>query len=163
MSDDPIIDGGEFRRVLGNFPTGVTVVTATTDAGPIGVAIGSFVSISLEPPLVGFFLGTTSGSGTAIKEAGHFCVNILGSDQMELCGTMASKGDDKFEGVDFTAAPGTGAPILPGILAVIDCTLDNVSDAGDHDLFVGRVQHLDTVNDVSPMVFFQGQYGTFGS
>ncbi len=161
MSDDPIIDGGEFRRVLGQFPTGVTVVTATTSSGPIGVAIGSFVSISLDPPLVGFFLGNTSGSGTAIKEAGHFCVNILGSDQMELCGKMASKGDDKFDGVDFAAAPGTGAPVLPGILAVVDCTLDRVSDAGDHDLFVGRVQHLDTVNDVSPMVFFQGKYGTF--
>ena len=89
MTDDPIIDGGDFRRVLGHFPTGVTVVTAKSSQGPVGMAIGSFASISLDPPLVGFFATTDSGSATAIKAAGHYCVSILGSSQLELCGTMA--------------------------------------------------------------------------
>lgn len=162
MTDDPIIDGGDFRRVLGHFPTGVTVVTAKSSDGPVGMAIGSFASISLDPPLVGFFATTDSGSANAIKEAGHYCVNILGSSQLELCGTMASRSDDKFSGVEWTPAPATGAPILPDIVAAIDCRLDQVVNAGDHDLLIGRVLHLDTVlDDIDPMVFFKGQYGGF--
>lgn len=164
MSEEPVIEASEFRRVLGHFPTGVTVVTANTDDGPVGVAIGSFASISLDPPLVGFFLGTSSSSGAAIEAAGHFCVNILASDQLELCGTMASKADDKFSGIPWTPAPGTGAPVLPGIHAVIDCDLDSVVETGDHNLIVGRVLHLDTIEGAAaPMVFYKGQYGTFGS
>lgn len=161
----PIIDGGDFRRVLGHFPTGVTVVTAITERGPVGMAIGSFASISLDPPLVGFFATSTSGSAIAIKEAGHFCVNILGADQMALCATMASRADDKFEDVAWVPTKATGAPVLPGIVAVIDCVLDSVLVIGDHDLLVGRVQHLDVLEDdaPNPMVFFQGQYGGFGS
>lgn len=163
-SDDPIIDAGDFRQVLGHFPTGVTVVTASGPERPIGVAIGSFASISLDPPLVGFFLGTTSGSWAPMEAAGHFCVNVLRSNQMELCGVMASKADDKFVGVDVTAAPWSGAPVLPGVQAVIDCRIEQVIELGDHNLVVGRVMHLDLGADGEggPMVFFQGQYGTFG-
>lgn len=139
------------------------MVTANSPQGPLGVAIGSFVSISLDPPLVGFFLGNTSGSGVGIKDAGHFCVNVLADSQLALCGLMASKAEDKFDGVEWTAAPGTGAPVLPDILAVMDCTLDSVVEAGDHDLYIGRVQHLDTVTESAPMIFYKGQYGTFGS
>ncbi len=158
------IDPGDYRRVLGHFPTGVTVVTAQTIDGPIGVAIGSFASISLDPPLVGFFLGTSSNSGAGIESAGHFCVNILGAEQLELCGVMASKSDTKFEGVDITAAPFSGAPVLPGVHAMIDCSLEQVVELGDHNLIVGRVQHLhaDTEGETVPMVFHKGQYGTFG-
>ena len=155
------IDPGDFRRVLGHFPTGVTVVTAAGADRPIGVAIGSFASISLDPPLVGFFLGTSSGSWPPMREAGHFCVNVLCHDQLELCGTMASKAEDKFEGVDWVPA-GTGAPILPGAHAIIDCTIDQVVELGDHNLIVGRVQHLETGRDDPPMVFYKGQYGSFG-
>ena len=158
------IDPSEYRRVLGHFPTGVTVVTAQPASGPVGVAIGSFASISLDPPLVGFFLGTSSNSGAGIEAAGHFCVNILASDQLELCGVMASKSDTKFDGVDVTPAPVSGAPVLPGIHAMIACTLDQVVELGDHNLIVGRVQHLhaDVDGATVPMVFHQGQYGTFG-
>ncbi len=159
--DHPTIDSGDFRNVLGHFPTGVTVVTAAGADRPIGVAIGSFASISLDPPLVGFFLGTGSGSWAPMRDAGHFCVNVLCHDQMELCGTMASKADDKFEGVDWRAA-GTGAPILPDVHAIIDCTIDQVVELGDHNLIVGRVQHLETLRDAPPMVFYKGQYGSFG-
>lgn len=158
------IDPADYRRVLGHFPTGVTVVTAQPDTGPIGVAIGSFASISLDPPLVGFFLGTSSNSGAGIEAAGHFCVNVLASDQLELCGVMASKAPDKFDGVEVTPAPSTGAPVLPGVHAMIDCSLEQVIELGDHNLIVGRVQHLhaDDAGATTPMVFHKGQYGTFG-
>ena len=160
--DEPLIEPKDFRRVLGHFPTGVTVVTANVDDNPIGVAIGSFVSISLDPPLVGFFLGNESGSGAAIEQAGHFCVNVLGADQIELCGTMASRGEDKFDGVQYSAAPISGAPVFAGAVATIDCILDSVVETGDHNLIVDLVQHLEaTVNGGDPMVFFGGNYGTF--
>ncbi len=166
MSETPQIDPADYRRVLGHLPTGVTVVTAATSSGAVGVAIGSFVSISLDPPLVGFFLGTDSSSRPFIKEAGHFCVNILAQDQMKMCGVMASKTQDKFAAYETTPAPGSGAPVLPDVLAVIDCKLDSIVSAGDHDLFIGRVLDLATVeveDDRGPMVFYKGQYGTFGS
>ncbi|MEM7338639.1 MAG: flavin reductase family protein [Actinomycetota bacterium] len=164
-SSDPSIDGGDFRNVLGHFPTGVTVVTASGAERPIGVAIGSFASVSLDPPLVGFFLGTNSGSWPPMEEAGHFCVNILRADQLELCGVMASKSDDKFAGVETTPAPWSGAPVLPGVLGMIDCRLEQVVAAGDHNLIMGRVMHLEAseADGAGPMVFYRGQYGTFGS
>lgn len=165
MSSDspsnPEIDSGDYRNVLGHLPTGVTVVTAAGPDRPIGVAIGSFVSISLDPPLVGFFLGTESGSWKPMEESGHFCVNVLCQDQMELCGVMASKADDKFDGVDCEVAAGSGAPILPDVHAVIDCRIDQVVEAGDHNLIIGRVLSLQPRRDAPPMVFYKGQYGSF--
>lgn len=162
-SSEPVIDSGDFRQVLGHFPTGVTVVTADGAERPVGVAIGSFASISLDPPLVGFFLGTESGSWPPIEDSGHFCVNVLAQDQAELCGVMASKSDTKFEGVDTTPAPGSGAPVLPGIVAMIDCRIQEVVKTGDHNLIIGRVLALEVKDgDTSPMVFFKGQYGSYG-
>lgn len=161
LDENPEIDSGLFRTVLGHFPTGVTVVTANGSEGPVGVAIGSFVSISLDPPLVGFFLGTQSGSWKPMEQAGHFCVNILCEDQLTLCGVMASKADDKFDGVDVKPAPMTGAPVLPDIHAMIDCRIEQVVEAGDHNLIVGRVLAMETLRDAPPMVFYKGQYGSF--
>lgn len=160
--DPASIDPKDFRRILGRFPTGVTVVTANSSDGPIGVAIGSFASISLDPPLVGFFLGNQSASGSAVESAGHFCVNVLSVEQVELCGVMASKGENKFEGVDYHAAPVSGAPILAGVMASIDCKVHSVVAVGDHNLIVGSVQHLEGSDGTDPMVFFGGNYGTFG-
>ncbi len=156
------IDSGDYRHVLGHLPTGVTVVTAAGSDRPVGVAIGSFVSISLDPPLVGFFLGTESGSWESMRESGHFCVNILCQDQLELCGVMASKAEDKFEGLALEAAPGSGAPILPDVHATIDCRIEQVVEAGDHNLIIGRVLSLEPRRDAPPMVFYKGQYGSFG-
>ena len=163
-SNEPTIDSGDYRQVLGHFPTGVTVVTADGNDRPVGVAIGSFASISLDPPLVGFFLGTESGSWPPIEESGHFCVNVLSADQQELCGVMASKSDTKFDGVATTPAPGSGAPVLPGIQAMIDCRIHEVIKTGDHNLIIGRVLSLGVVDgDAGPMVFYKGQYGSFGN
>lgn len=162
--EHPQIDSMDYRRVLGFFPTGVTVVTSAGFPGhdrPVGVAIGSFASISLDPPLVGFFLGTSSNSWEAIKASGHFCVNVLCHDQLELAGLMASKSDEKFAEIDFEVTDHTGAPILPDVHAAIDCTLHHVVELGDHNLIVGRVQSLETRREDPPMVFYKGQYGSF--
>ena len=157
------IEPNEFRRVLGNMPTGVTVVTANATGGPLGVAIGSFVSISLDPPLVGFFLGNQASTSGGLREAGSFCVNVLSHNQTELCATMASKAEDKFDLWESSPSPVSGSPVFPSIRAYIDCTIDDVIPVGDHDLFVGRVVALDTVGDAEPMIFHAGRYGAFGS
>jgi flavin reductase (DIM6/NTAB) family NADH-FMN oxidoreductase RutF len=159
MSIDPL----EYRRVLGHFPTGVTVVTGADDEGPAGMAIGSFASVSLDPPLVMFCPGNTSASWLRIKETGAFCVNVLGADQADVCGVFAGKSDDKFAGIDWTVAT-TGSPVLPGAIAVIDCEIHAVLDGGDHDIVVGLVTSLSTSDDATergPLLFFQGGYGRY--
>jgi flavin reductase (DIM6/NTAB) family NADH-FMN oxidoreductase RutF len=155
------IDGARFRQVLGHFATGVTVITADTADGPAGLAVGSFTSLSLEPPLVAFCPDKRSSSWPKIKEAGSFCVNILAEDQEALCRAFASKGRDKFRGVGWEPAS-TGSPRLTGVLAWIDCTIEAVHDGGDHEICVGRVKELDVGEDhEGPLVFYRGGYGRF--
>jgi 3-hydroxy-9,10-secoandrosta-1,3,5(10)-triene-9,17-dione monooxygenase reductase component len=153
-------DSARFRQVLGHFPTGVTVVTADPGDGPVGLTIGSFTSVSLDPPLVGFLPGKASTSWPAIERSGHFCVNVLADDQGDLCWRFARETDDKFAGVGWHAG-GTGAPILDGVLAWIDCTIEHVHDGGDHWFVVGRVVALDAAREAGPLLFFRGKLGGF--
>ena len=155
------IESDVFRSVLGHFPTGVTAVTAVNNGKPIGMAIGSFTSVSLDPPLVAFLPGKDSGSWKEIRESGSFCVNVMGQDQMDVCGVMASRAEDKFADVAWSPAS-TGSPIIEGSIAFIDCQIEDIHDAGDHDIVVGRVVDLKVMESKSPLVFFQGNYGTFG-
>jgi flavin reductase (DIM6/NTAB) family NADH-FMN oxidoreductase RutF len=164
MSDGTVHPSIWFRRVLGHFPTGVVIVTAVYDGRPAGMAIGSFTSVSLDPPLVAILPAKTSTSWPAIEAAGAFCVNILSAGQEALCRTFATSGADKFAGVSWRAAP-SGAPALAGALAWIDCTLEQVVEAGDHFIALGRVTALDVADPdedhvSGPLVFFQGGYGT---
>jgi 3-hydroxy-9,10-secoandrosta-1,3,5(10)-triene-9,17-dione monooxygenase reductase component len=152
------IDAARFRQVLGHFPTGVTVITAGSGAGRVGLAVGSFFSISLDPPLVGFCAGHGSTSWPLIREAGSFCVNILAEDQEDESRVFASKAPDKFEGIGHKSAPHSGAPLLDGVLAWIDCSLETVHEAGDHDIVVGRVHDLAVGREDGPLVFFRGGY-----
>ena len=155
-------DGAHFRRVLGHFPTGVTVVTAAPDGVPTGLAVGSFTSVSLDPPLVAFCPGRSSTSWPAIERAGAFCVNVLGEDQEEISRVFAGKGDDKFAGVAWHPAAKTASPVLDDAIAWIDCTIDQIIEAGDHWIVVGAVQALDAVDrGRGPLVFFRGGYGRF--
>ncbi|MEU1625870.1 flavin reductase family protein [Streptomyces sp. NPDC020096] len=162
------LDPGEFRRVLGNFASGVTVITApATDDdghGPAGFACQSFVSLSLDPPLVAFMVGRASTTWPRIARTGVFCVNILGADQGELCRAFAVSGGDKFAGVEWTAAPATGAPLLAGVPAWVDCTIHAVHTGGDHLIVVGHVAALGTpdqgAQEASPLLFHRGSFGT---
>ncbi len=154
-------DSARFRQVLGHFPTGVVVVTAVDGDEPVGLAIGSFSSVSLDPPLVGFFPDKSSTSWPRIESAGHFCVNVLSETQEAVCRTFASKGADKFAMIGWRAGH-TGAPILEGVLAWIDCEIDQVVEAGDHWFVMGRVVDLDVPGEGSPLVFFRGGYSKLG-
>lgn len=164
MSGTPAaIDREWFRRVLGNYPTGVTAVTAVGDDGePAGMAVGSFTSVSLDPPLIAFLPGRASTSFAKIRTAKSFCVNVLADDQEHVCRAMAASGQDKFTNVAWTLTS-SGAPRLEGVVAWIDCEFESVTEAGDHYLVLGRVRELHTTGELRPLVFFQGGYGQFSA
>ncbi|WMX48871.1 flavin reductase family protein [Streptomyces roseicoloratus] len=157
------VDPGEFRRVLGHFASGVTVVTALDEDGPAGFACQSFASLSLDPPLVVFMVARTSTTWPRIARAGRFCVNVLGADQAELCRAFAVSGADKFAGVPWTPAPSTGSPRLPDVPAWIDCEIAAVHTGGDHLIVVGRVAALAAAatDSTAPLLFHRGRFGRF--
>ncbi|MFE0257390.1 flavin reductase family protein [Streptomyces sp. NPDC059010] len=156
------VDQAEFRRVLGNYASGVAVVTAASAddaATPAGFACQSFSSLSLDPPLVAFMVGRTSTTWPRIARAGAFCVNVLSAGQGELCRAFAVSGADKFAGVDYDAAPVSGSPRLAGTLAWIDCTIHAVHTGGDHLIVVGRVDALGASDgDEAPLLFHKGRF-----
>jgi flavin reductase (DIM6/NTAB) family NADH-FMN oxidoreductase RutF len=150
-----------FRQVLGQYPTGVCVVTATPpDGPPAGMVVGSFTSVSLDPPLVAFLPDKSSSSWPRIAEAGSFCVNILGEDQESVCRQFASKAPDKFQGQQHRPAA-SGAPIIQDVVAWIDCDIESIQEAGDHYIVLGRVRDLQIESPRLPLLFFQGGYGAF--
>jgi flavin reductase (DIM6/NTAB) family NADH-FMN oxidoreductase RutF len=155
------VEQGEFRRVLGNFASGVAVVTApaaTGEASPAGFACQSFSSLSLDPPLVVFMVGRTSTTWPRIARAGAFCVNVLGAGQEELCRAFAVSGGDKFAGVAYDAAPASGAPRLAGAVAWVDCAIHAVHTGGDHLIVVGRVEALGAAGTGDPLLFHRGRF-----
>jgi flavin reductase (DIM6/NTAB) family NADH-FMN oxidoreductase RutF len=154
-------DPKTFRRVLGHYPTGVCAITATqADGKPIGMAVGSFTSVSLDPPLVAFFPDRSSSTWPKIEAVGRFCVNVLAEHQEPLCRALASKAEDKFAGIPYHFSS-AGLPILEEIVAWIDCDLHAVHEAGDHFIVLGEVHSLDVERPGKPLLFFQGGYGQF--
>ena len=112
------------------------------------------------PPLIAFFPDRGSSSWPKIERAGAFCVNILGAEQEDVCRRFASRAPDKFEGVPCRPAD-SGAPIVDGVVAWLDCSLESVTEAGDHFIVLGRVNALDVESPGLPLLFFQGGYGRF--
>ncbi|MGW1882333.1 flavin reductase family protein [Streptomyces sp. NPDC001970] len=159
------VDPGEFRRVLGHFASGVTVITTYDDegGGPAGFACQSFASLSLDPPLVAFMVARTSTTWPRIARAGVFCVNILGADQGELCRAFAVSGADKFAGVGHAPAPVTGSPRLDSVPAWIDCTIQAVHTGGDHLIVVGKLEALGAEQEGDPLLFHRGRFGRFSA
>lgn len=154
-------DPRRFREALGHYPTGVVVVTAAPlDEQPVGMVIGSFTSVSLDPPLVAFLPTKTSGAFARMRTAQHFCVNVLGADQEDLCRDVATGGPDKFTDVAWYPSP-HGAPILPDVVAWIECEFAETIEAGDHYIVLGAVTAMDTPRPSLPLLFFQGGYGRF--
>lgn len=155
------IDADSFRRILSHYPTGVCVITALqAGGGPVGMAVGSFASASLAPPLIAFFPDKGSTSWPKIEAAGRFCVNVLADDQEWLCRRFSSKLENKFEDVCHRLSE-AGLPILDDVVAWIDCTLHAVHEAGDHFIVLGHVQTLATERDAHPLLFCRGGYGHF--
>lgn len=162
MSTPPDVSASRhFRDVLGQFPTGVAIICALDESRqPVGMAVGSFGSVSLDPPLVSFMPAVSSTTYPRIASAPSFCVSILASDQEDVCRAMASREADKFDAIDWFPAP-SGAPVIAGAIAWIDCTPEDTHDAGDHLIVIGRVQALEQLDPSPPLVFFRGGYGEF--
>jgi flavin reductase (DIM6/NTAB) family NADH-FMN oxidoreductase RutF len=157
----PVIDAKCYRQVLGQYPTGVCVVTAQLPNGePVAMIVGSFTSVSLDPPLVAFFPDRGSSSWARLRQCEKFCVNILAADQEPVCRKLASKDPDKFTGTPHRISD-RGNPIVEGVVAWIECSLHSVTDAGDHEMVLGRVLGMDVVGGGLPLLFFQGGYGRF--
>jgi flavin reductase (DIM6/NTAB) family NADH-FMN oxidoreductase RutF len=155
MSVDPIA----FRKALGCFATGVTIIT-TTDAAnqPVGITANSFTSLSLDPPLVLFCLDRKSASFAAFHKNRHFAVNILRDSQQELSRTFARSVPDKWTGVPFETWD-TGCPILPDSLAALECDVDEIIEGGDHVILIGKVRRIRMEEgDCQPLVYFRGKY-----
>jgi flavin reductase (DIM6/NTAB) family NADH-FMN oxidoreductase RutF len=129
----------DLRSVLGHFPTGVVIVTAASGTGPVGMTLQSFMSLSLDPPLILLSVAKTSRSWPRIADSRRFMVNVLSGGQAELARRFAKSGTNKFAGVSFTQEEGTGGPMLKDIAAWIDCELDVQHDGGDHTIVVARV------------------------
>lgn len=156
-----IIDPGLFRETLGHYPTGVAVVTAIIgDGKPAGMVVGTFSSVSLDPPLIAFFPTKTSASFARLREAGSFCINVLASDQEPLCRQLATGGATKFDHVSWRLGP-LGSPILDGAVSWIECTFEEIREAGDHFIVLGRVHEFAVERSTLPLLFFQGGYGRF--
>ncbi|NCY16357.1 MAG: flavin reductase [Actinobacteria bacterium] len=154
----PAIDSAKYRQVLGHFPTGVVIVTAMTDDGPAGMAIGSFSSLSLDPAQVLYCPAKTSGSWAKLRTSPNFCVNVLAEDQEDVCRIFGGRNEDKFAEIGWKRSA-NGSPLINGVLAYIDCTISAIVDGGDHDIVIGDVTDLEVVHEGSPLIFFRGGYG----
>jgi flavin reductase (DIM6/NTAB) family NADH-FMN oxidoreductase RutF len=155
-------DGDRFREVLGHYPTGVAIVTAVLDGGqPIGMVVGSFTAVSLDPPLVAFLPDRSSSTYARLRGVSQFVVNVLSAEQEDLCRVFSSKRIvDKWESVSWSPTT-SGVPLLDGAVAWIECDSEATYEAGDHDIVIGRVKNLEVANPALPLLFFQGGYGRF--
>ncbi|MGI9626264.1 MAG: flavin reductase family protein [Longimicrobiales bacterium] len=156
--NDPL-DPTLFRRIMGHYPTGVTVVTALAEPGsPVGFTANSVTSVSLDPPLVLVCISKESASLGAISGTGGFAVNILDASSAPVASQFA-KGDreERFKGVASTPRA-SGIPVLDGALAWLECELYRAFEAGDHMILVGQVQAGGAMEG-EPLLFYKGQYG----
>lgn len=156
------IDNRRFRTIMGRFATGVVAIAAIDPGtgGPTGLAANSFTSVSLDPPLVSFCVAHTSTTWPRLRCAARLCVNVLSTAQREVCLRLATRGGEKFAGLEWTASPG-GGPVIEGALAWLECSVEAEYVAGDHMIVLARVHHLDRHRGGEPLIFYQGAYGSF--
>ena len=153
---------GYFRQVMGHFVTGVSVVTALDGDRPAGITVNALSSVSLDPPLIMVALDRSRFITPIVRSTGRYAVNILGDGQQALSDCFAnapvSPGRDEFCGAAWQRGP-TGLPILDGSIASIECTIVETFSAGDHDLFIGRVDALTTGPAApEPLLYFRRHY-----
>ncbi len=154
-------DDRALRNAMGNFCTGVVIATGAVDGAPAGFAAQSFVSLSLDPPLIALCPGKNSSSWPKLRDSGSFRINILAADQKPVCDAMAQSGGDKFAQIAWRAGV-TGSPILEGVVGYVDCDLEAEHDAGDHTIAIGRIRDFAILDEnKGPLLFFRGGYGNF--
>ena len=155
------VDGKEFRRLLGHFAAGVTIITTKSgDDEPYGLTATAFSSVSLEPPLVLVCVDKKSETHPHFGASGVYGVNFLTSEQVNLSNRFAKSGGDKFEGVEWTRGS-IGVPLLAGALVHLECRISDTVDAGDHTIFIGRVE-AGSVHEGDPLLHFNGAYRSIG-
>jgi 3-hydroxy-9,10-secoandrosta-1,3,5(10)-triene-9,17-dione monooxygenase reductase component len=151
------VDKQELRHIMGHYATGASIVTAMWEGQPHGLAVNSLTSVSLEPPLILFCPAKQSETWPAIRDAGHFVVNILAHGQEYLCRTFAKKDVDRFADIGYHESP-SGSPVLNDVLAYLECRIEQIYDAGDHFVTLGRVLDLGVAGDAPPLVFYRGDF-----
>ena len=151
----------EYKAGLDRWASGVTIVTARAGDRIHGMTVSDFSGVSLDPPLVSVCADKTSNTLALIRDGQCFAVNVLAAGQEALSNKFASKKQEweRFDGLETEDGP-SGAPLLPGCVSNIDCTLLAEHDAGDHVIFVGQVERI-TSRDLEPLLYFGGAYGRF--
>ncbi|HEY2017280.1 MAG TPA: flavin reductase family protein [Bryobacteraceae bacterium] len=148
----------EFRHACGRFPSGVTIASVLDrDGAPHGLTVSSFVSVSLDPPLISICLGHAVTVIDIFRDSRFFGINVLAEDQRELSDRFARKGADRFTGLKWHRGEVTGVPLLPGVLAAIECEVEQRITAGDHDIFVALMVGA-RVNEGEPLIHFASRY-----
>jgi flavin reductase (DIM6/NTAB) family NADH-FMN oxidoreductase RutF len=147
----------EFRRACGRFATGVTVATVLDAEGtPHGLTVSSFAAVSLAPPLILVCLGHTASAIHHFRTATYFGINVLAGSQQPLSDRFSRPGQGRFDGLEWQ--PGaSGVPLLPGVLAAIECAVHRIVPMGDHDILVGEMLHAE-VTEGEPLLHFSGSY-----
>src|SRR5690606_1583435 len=162
--DEPVMDPpapAEFRRAMGMFASGVTVITGLDGAEPVGFTCQAFASVSLRPPLILFCADHRGRSWPRIRKSGRFCVHVLGEDQVDLCDRFGSSRGKRYEGLRWRLSR-WGAPVLDGVLLRVHAEVADVHVAGDHDVVIGRVLQVEPVTEQPPMIFYRGKLGLDG-
>jgi len=150
-------DQRQFRNALGQFPTGVAIVTTLArDGAPIGVTVNSFSSVSLDPAMILWSLDKRAFSLPAFQAAPRFAVHILSEHQEALSNRFARASDEKFSQLELCRGLG-GVPLLTDCAAIFECTTAHLYDGGDHLIIVGRVERFAT-EDRQPLLFHRGRY-----
>ena len=147
-----------FKAIMGSYPTGVTVVTTTTESGkPVGLTVNSFASVSMDPTLVLFCVDQKAGTLQAFKESQKFAVHVLNEDQKAECFKFAGKDDDKFSDFDWGMTE-MGLPVFANAAGVMECKTVREVEAGDHTIFIGEVVSI-SKSDKEPMLYFRRKVG----
>ncbi|MGB2695148.1 MAG: flavin reductase family protein [Dehalococcoidia bacterium] len=154
------IDVAGYRRIIGHFATGVTVVTTAVDGWLHGMTANAFASLSLEPIQVLVCVDKTTHAHQEFEKASHFGVNILAEDQEDLSNLFASKAPPEqgsLRGMTYHFGP-NGTPIFEGALAYLECAVGDRLAGGDHTIFLGEVLDGDILREAAPLLFYQGRY-----
>lgn len=154
-----VIEPLNFRKALGHYASGITVITSRIDDQPLGFTCQSFYSVSMSPPLVSFSVMSSSASYPGMRQAGRFAVNILSDEQVGISNQFARQGTDKWHGVEWQASP-LGNPVIAGSLHWLDCEIHAEHAAGDHLIVIGEVRALSLQEAAAaqPLLYFKGQY-----
>ncbi|HEX8095588.1 flavin reductase family protein [Jatrophihabitans sp.] len=151
-------DADLLRHVLGHYPTGVAVITAHTENGPVGMAMNSFTSLSLDPPLVLFCPAASSTTWPALREVGKVAINVLSAGQEGLSRKFATKAVDRFSDASWSVGE-NGAPLLHDALGWLECTVRSESPGGDHTVVIAEIERMNVHWEITePLVFFRGRY-----